>query len=332
MKFLRKFDPKLVNVFKAFGLVILGIIVIAFAIRLIPISSNYKTYSGNSISPSMPLYDVEDEDYGESLGLSIRNIDSQSYYSVPGDDAEDFEVTEYNANFETRRLESVCEPILELKSRDDIIFENVSQSEKYCSYTFKVLHVNVDEVLDIIKGFNPKELNENTYTIKKLIDDYTSELEILNNKLLSIEETLESAIDAYDEITKLATQTKDVESLANIINSKISIIERLTQERININAQIERLERSKVDQLDRLDYTYFNIYIWENKFIDAEDIKDSWKRAVQYFVEDINSVVQGITINLLALIFLLLQYAIYLAIILVIAKYGWRVIKKFWKS
>jgi hypothetical protein len=119
--------------------------------------------------------------------------------------------------------------------------------------------------------------------------------------------------------------------LAKIIDSKIGIIERLTQERININAELERLDRSKSEQLDRLDYTYFNVNVIENKFVDIQNLKDSWSTAVKSFVNDINKVLQDISINLVTLLFLALQYILYIFIILIIAKYGWKLVKYIWK-
>src|SRR3989339_566326 len=124
---------------------------------------------------------------------------------------------------------------LNLKPREDVIFENASEYEKNCNYSFKVKRDSVKEILSIIESLDPKELNENTYTIK-------------------------------------------------------------------------RLNRSKAEQLDRLEYTYFRVYVFENKFIDREDLKDSWKTAIKSFVRDINKIAQDITINLAALLFLILEY------------------------
>jgi hypothetical protein len=283
---------------------------------------------------------VENMAYSKSeggMGLSIRNAISPSAApdnnnTITGDNAEEFEVTQYSANIETRHLEEICGKVANLKSREDVIFVNADNYEKSCNYSFKVKHDSVAEILAVIKELGPKELNENVYTIKSLVDDYTGEMEILEKKMSSIEKTLADAVKAYDDVTGLATKTQDVESLAKIIDSKINIIERLTQERININAQLERLERSKAEQLDQLDYTYFNVYVLENKFIDGQNLKDSWKLAVKSFVRDINQVVQDITINLVVWLFLALQYIIYLFVILIIAKYCWQFAKKIWKK
>ncbi len=345
MQFPHDFDLRPRNVLKIVGLILIVIVVIALSFRLIGSAVNsLGARTGLSISQEAPVFNesyyakgVDSyEESASAVGLSLRNV-SPSIPPSPdgptvGDNAEEFEVTEYNANIETRYLENVCGEIAALKSRADVIFERANEYEKSCSYGFKVKRESVAGILEIIKELNPKELNENTYTIKRLIDDYTSELEILENKMNSIEETLSNAVKTYDDITKIATKVQDVESLAKIIDSKINIIEKLTQERIKINSQMEQLERSKAEQLDRLNYTYFNVYILENKFVDWQNIKDSWVEAVKAFVRDINGVLQDITVNLVALMFSILQYAVYLFIVLLVAKYGWRLIKYVWKK
>ncbi len=343
MKFLNDMNLKPINILKISGLVLVVIILITFAFGII--SSTFKSLS-RSTSNKMAMN--ESVSFGSSLGLgggsmsdsiglSVRNVIPTSEPQMDGgvtigDNAEEFEVTEYSAMIEARHLDSTCAKISQLKSRDDVIFENASEYERSCNYYFKVKSTNVAEILAVIEALDPKELNESTYTIKRLIDDYTSEVDILENKMKSIEETLSNAISAYDDITKLANRVQDVESLAKIIDSKIKIIERLTQERINVNAQLERINRVKAEQLDRLEYTYFNVNVLEDKFIDGQNLKDSWKMAVKSFVRDINDTAQDITINLISLLFLILQYIIYLFIILIIAKYGWVVVKNIWNK
>jgi len=348
MKFPNNLNLKPANILKISGLVLLVIIVITLGIRLVGSSfgslslrSSDKGLSMQSMPSFGSGYVDNDMTYGEisdSVSLSLRNIIASEQLppidgvATTGDDAEDFEVTEYSANIETHRLENTCVKIADLKSREDVIFENANKYERSCNYNFKVKHDSVEEILAIIEELTPKELNENTYTIKRLIDDYTSEVEILEKKMESIEETLATAVSAYDDITDLATRTKDVESLAKIIDSKIKIIERLTQEKININAQLERLSRSKAEQLDRLEYTYFNVRVVENKFVDGQNLKDSWRTVVKLFVKDVNKVIQDVTINLISLLFVILQYIIYLLILLLVAKYGWKITKRIWKK
>ncbi len=353
MDFLKNFDFKTTSILKIAGLAVAAIIVIAMAFRLIGASFNavfQKQGIKNISSSAMPGYDMANFSGemaafdskispGSSAGLSVRNVTSAPS-SMPiyqdngstGDQAEAFEVTEYYATIETRQLDKTCAVITDLKPRPDVIFENANEYDRGCNYYFKVKRDKADEILAIIKDLNPKELSDNTYTIKNLIDDFTGQIEILQNKLSSIDDTMKKAVSAYDEITVLATKVQNVESLAKIIDSKINIIERLTQERININSQLESIGRSKAEQLDRLEYTYFRLNIIEDKFIDVKNLKDSWKLAIKTFVHDINQIAQDISINLLGLLFLALQYIIYLLVLLVIAKYSWQLIKYIWRK
>jgi hypothetical protein len=341
MKFPKNFELKPLFILKIAGLALVAIIIVTLAFRLIGASFyghsvNLKTASNVSTGQSAMTFDSKimpstARDEGGAAELSVRNVATPTVNSV-GDNAEALEVTDYNASIETRSLEETCAKIMALKPRADVVFENANNYEQSCNYSFKVKHDSVAEILNIIKALDPKELNENTYTIKKLLDDYTSEMTILEKKKAAIDDTLTNAVKAYDDIAALATKTKDVESLTKIINNKIEIIEKLTQERININAQLERLDRSKAEQLDRLDYTYFNVNIYENKFVDGQTLKDSWKAAVQSFVRDINSIAQDISINLVALLFWALQYIIYFFILLLIVKYVWKLTRKIWQK
>ncbi|MFA5021741.1 MAG: hypothetical protein WC508_01525 [Patescibacteria group bacterium] len=347
-EFLKKMDLKPITILKIAGVILLVIILLAATFRLL--GSSFNSLIGRSDIKGISVFDSSKDyaleqiaeskpaAYGTSGGvnLSVRNVVASPKMVVGqptvGDEAEEFEVTEYNSLIKTRQLKKDCAVFIDLKAKDYVIFENATQSEKNCYYTFKVKNVQAEEILGVIKSLNPKDLSQNTYTIKKLVDDYTGQLEILEKKKQSINETLDSAIKSYDEITALATRTQDAASLAKIIDSKINIIERLTQERINVNEQIDLLSRSKSEQLDRLEYTYFYVSLIEDKYVDLISLKESWQAAIKEFVRDINRVAQDITVNLVVVLFYLLQYAIYFFIALIVVKYGWQLAKYIWKK
>jgi hypothetical protein len=347
-------EPK--NILKAVGIVLVAVIVLSFVSRLLMPSFNLALrQSGISTLPSMGMpmgyggvyggegYAVDmvegeaamlyskDSGMAYAPNLSVRNIRPVPQ-GTTGDDAEEYEVTDYSATIETSHLKKTCDQIITLKAHTYVIFENSNMYDRGCSFTFKVANDNVSSVLAIIKDLDPKDLNENTHTIKQVVDDFTAEEVVLKKKLESIEKTLESALKAYDEITSLATRTGDAESLAKIINSKIQIIERLSQERIRVNEQLDRLSRAKANQLDRVDYTYFQVSVIEDKYIDKEHIKDAWKNALRQFVFDVNKVLQDVTINLIGFLLFALQWILYFFILLIIVKYGWHFTKQIWNK
>ena len=338
MNFFEKYNLNPGKIVKIFGLAFLGLIFLVFSFGAV--NSVLRSVSGDRqyTSPSFGGVSYTDEVMMEkgisNSMLSTRNITGvpQNDAYISGTNAEDFEVTEYRATIESRRLERDCSSILILKEKDYVIFESSNNSDNNCNFRFKVKKENVEEILAIINLLDPRDLNENIQSIKRQIDDFTSEEEILKRKLETMEDTLSSAIVSYDEISKLATQTRDAQSLASIIESKIKIIERLSQEKINTSAQLERISRMKAEQLDKLEYTYFNVNIYENKYVDVDYLKDSWKNSIKRFVVQMNSLLQDLSIGLITLIAFTFQYLLYLLIVVMVAKFVWIYFKKLWRK
>lgn len=341
MEFFRSLDPQKQKALKVATLVLVAVIVLSLVTSVIKPRTYSVSYGRGGGMMGAPTTESVSFDYGESsapnfvgkgVSLSTRNVMPivPGYGGTTGNDAEAFEITDYSATIETTNLEKTCSVITDLKGKSYVIFEYSNSYDRGCNHTFKVEHEHVAEVLAVIKDLNPRDLSENIQTIKEQIKDFTSQEEILQKKLVAIDQTLKTALAAYDEITAIATKSQDAGSLAKIIDSKVGIIERLTQERININQQLEYLARGKADQLDRLDYTYFHVNVYENKYVDGKNIADSWKQALRDFVSSINSTLQQLTVGLLGFVLAVIQGLIYLFLLVVFAKYAWKIVKSFW--
>jgi hypothetical protein len=272
---------------------------------------------------------------GGMLGLfSARNAASlvDDDGGTAGGAAENYETAEYRVNYESRDLEKTCNAVGELKPRPEVVFENAVESDKYCRYTFKVQRARAEEILGFLKSLNPKDVTENIYTIQERLEDYTGQIDILEKKLAVIDDTLNRANAAYDEVSELATEQNDAETLSKVINNKINTIKQLTQERLNTAAQLEQLRRSKSLQADKLDYTYFNVYARDNSYVDWQNIKDSWQAAAKNAIGGLNRIAQSVSVNLAVFLLEILQYAIYGAVLLIAARYFWKAAKAIWKK
>lgn len=333
MDFFNKLNLTNAQILKLGGFAVFALFVLYV---LTNIFSSGLGMSGNSVS--MPSVSP-DMYYGETkpADLSIRNVvggmqpQVENGYTA-GDEGEAYEVKEYSATIETRNRARDCDAVRALKVRTDVVFQNANEYDRGCSYTFKVKKESVEEILGIVKGLHPKELTEASYTIQQQVEDYTSEIQILENKLASLDKTLADAVLSYENITVLATNAGNVDSLAKIIESKLTIIERLTSARIETSNYLERMQRSKADALDRLLYTYFTVTVYENKFVDGEEITNSWKTAVQQFVREINKAVQDMSIGLVYFILVVVKIGLYFVIGLFAARFGWMFAKRVWKS
>lgn len=354
MEYFKNLDLSPGKLLKILGLTILGLFVVTVVFQLI--SAFFGGYRGqigqylpNSTGVSvvgggmMKVASYDSSSYGESypgdMGYGAPALSTRNALKVlppqggtVGNDAENFEVTNYYANIETRKLDDTCKKVSSLKQLDYVIFESSSNSDNSCNYVFKVVNEKSASVLESIKALDPKQLTENTYTIKQQVEDYTNGIEVLKKKRDTIDETLKTALSAYNDITQLATRTQNADALAQIINSKVAIIEKLTQEKININTQLDNLTRAKNIELDKLVYTYFNVNIYENKFVDFKAITDSWKNSLRDFVWQTNRIIQELTINLVLFFLMIFQWLLYAVVLLVVGKYGWRFAKGYWNK
>lgn len=333
------------NRLKIGGLVVGGAIVLMVILPLINRSISPLLNNG-FMSKSMPgtsfqKYGDYDEAMEESMAYGETAMDSAGnrvmIAPVPpvtpgttGEGAEDYEVTEYNTLIHTKNLKEDCQKIANLKTMEEVIFENQYNHRTNCNFTFKVKNEKAEAILAIIESFKPDELSKNTYTIKSTIDRVSNQSEIYENKKKAIEETLQDALKAYDDIANIATRNQDTESLAKIISSKIELIERLSREKINADVQLDRLAQNQAEQLDRLKYTRFQVSIFEDKYIDKTQIKDSWKQAVKDFFRDLNRIIQEVTIGLAVILLAIIQYSLLVLLLVFAAKYVWKCGKAIW--
>lgn len=355
MEFFSRLNQRQQQVLRVAGMAVLGLFVLAIVVRVVgspigllgrpglggvamvpPWSSGSDGYSEASM-PTMGggAYGYA-KDYDQAaVTLSARNIAPMPPGMPPGptgNAAEDFEVTQYSAHIETRDLASTCDQIGSWKGQSYVIFERANRGDRACDYRFKVERARVDEVLGRLQALKPKELVQDTQTIKREVDDFTSELEILEKKKRSIDSTLDSATRAYDEISTLATRTQDAASLTRVIETKLQTIERLTTERLAVNEQLDRLQRLKAERLDQIDYTYFSVNVNERPYLDGKQLKESWQAAVRDFVRTVNQIAQDLTLGLVALLLFAAQCVLYLVLVVLIAKYVWRFVRYFWRK
>ncbi len=337
MSFFQNFDWSFKSIAKVIGLVLAGVVVVSivialfgFSIRTIFQTTQYG--QGGEYSDSAPYAGagLRMTKQGFATQADIAPMPPEGGY-VTGTDAESYEVKTFSADVKTSHLEETCGKISALKPRADVIFETANVNDDNCNFSFKVKKEKEAEIVALIEGLKPDNLNANTQTIKGTIESFDKQLQILENKLASIEDTLTKSQRAYDEVTRLATAKQDVESLAKIIDSKLNLIERLSTQRIQVKQEIDQYKQGKSDELDRLNYSFFSVNILKDLIFDWKQIRDSWKFEMKAFVDNFNGVIQGISVNLLTYMIRFIQVAIYFFLSLFLLKYVWLATKKIWR-
>lgn len=330
-------------------LLIIGVLVVAIIITLVRnvllvdtggLMNTPAIGGGASRGMSPPMMVSETADFavdgyvanqaGKGMAIAPAPVPGPGY--VPGDTAEAYEIKDYNYEYETRSLETTCGAILNLKPREEVIFEASNEGERNCYFRFKVANESLETVLVVLNDLDPKTVNENTRTIQRQLENNLNQLEILGSNLTSIEEILEEAVTSYDELTALARSSANAEALATSINEKIRLIDQLKQRREQTRQQIDNLNRATEEQLDRLAYTYITVSVTEQKFIDWRRIADSWQYQLQKFVLDFNGVLQMMTLSFVLFMMQVVGWSLFILFLIVIAKYGWLIVKRIWRA
>lgn len=343
MEFFKNFDWSAKSIAKVIGVILLAIVglaiaagLISFAFRTITNMSQSRNYgiSGGGYATTeeamAPSY------YSKDMAMGGSSIGYPTPIAPPnfstGNNAEKYEVITYSGTIKTRKLDQTCDAISILKAKKYVIFEDSNRNEDTCYFRFKVAKENVDEIVKVIEGLKPETLNVNVQSIKSQIEGMENEMDILKKQLASVEETLQSAQSAYDEISKLATKQQDADTLAKIIDSKLNLIERLTNQKLSIKSQIDSYDQSKADQLDQLNYTFFDVNVYKDLIFDWKNIKDSWKYETKLMVTNINAVFQSITLNLVTYLVRFAQVVLYFFISVLLLKFVWMGVKRIWKG
>ncbi|MBP9759989.1 MAG: hypothetical protein KBD24_01320 [Candidatus Pacebacteria bacterium] len=243
-----------------------------------------------------------------------------------------YETREYSATIKTGDMDAVCTTVEGWKPLPDVVFEQATRGERYCSYRFKVPHAKANAMLVALRALHPTDLTADTESVKRQMAQYDGELDILLRKQALLTKTLEDSVTAYDELVVLSKSAEDVEVLSKVIDSKLAQIERLTQQRIALAGQLQRLTRTMGELEDRVAFAYFNVSVQKYEIIDGDAIIDSWVSAMRTFTAGVNDMFQSMTLGLLLNLLVLAQVVVYLLILLIAVKLGWKAVVNFWKS
>lgn len=332
MNIFKNIHPRLLFVLKIIGFSLLAIVVLAVLLGILRSSSFsmdvQRSPGFGGVGGVFPTSSYNTVGMGESADSYSPRGRAEESVSV---DAEEFEITDYSASIESRNIEEACGVISGLKPLSHVIFESAIESDQSCHYVFKVESAHVSDVLAVIEDLNPKNLSETTRTIARVLEDFTSQRDILEQKIEAIDETLSGALAAYEEVTALASRTDNAESLARIITGRIEIIERLTSERLKLAGQMETLLRNQAEALERVDHAQFSVHITEKKYFDGEALADSWREALRTFFDKANDSLMGLTIGLVMFVLGLLPFILYAFVLIITTKYGIRFVRYIWK-
>lgn len=299
-------------------------------------SISYDSYSSNQIAPGVPMYD-ETTSRGVGGGHASNEVALDYYPSpippstgyVPG--LEEYETTDYTVHGRVRNLDEVCGMLGTLKTDESVHFRSFSESTNNCSATF---YVHEDEAettrakLAEIPGIDISRVTESVTRRRSVLKDQTM---ILREQLTSVEQTLIEAERQYDEITDVARASSDASALTEAIRDKLSMVDMLTQRRIQLTSQLQNTEQQAMDLDERIGHVGFYVYLTRTYAIDTERTARQWEAAWQLLKEEFTAVLIGFSAYLGVFILRALQFAFYGLILIAFARFLWKIVRVIWR-
>lgn len=270
-------------------------------------------------------------DYGAKMYSSYY-----PYTDNGGIYAEEFEQTSYYAFFDTRLFNETCTAIASLKPLNYVLFDYASENDSYCSYEFRVEEAYAPTVADAIRALYPDDFSANTATVAQTIEGQESERAYLERRLESLESTRAEAEDAYESLLEKAVTKGSVAELTNVVNSRLHIIERLTQDIQTVEEQLERLDATQTDTLEETLYEHFSVQVQKRVLIDWETMKNDWHNSVRDVLINLNKVLMLLSLGLIEFLTQALVSVFFIAIIVLgmvaATKYMRIAIQYIWKD
>ncbi len=356
---IKNFDWSVGSIMKMFGVGMLALVGLSVALTIFGalLSFGQRTISGINPSYGIASYPAGRDISAPSMMQKVANFApmgggmmAEESYSVAADmamppmmplpsvngsrNAELYQRAGYSASYETRKFKETCTAIEDLKPLSYVLFDSANNGERYCSYSFRVEKEKTDEIVTKLKALNPKEWNVSVESVAQGIENTSDRVDILKRRLASIESTLNEAEAAFTRLSALATQNARVTDLTTIITQKLSMVERLTNEKLSLEEQIRQYSGGKDDQIAETTYSHFSVSVSKWNAVDWQSLQDSWKYKVQETLRSMSDTLASILLTIPALVLSFLWYGLVFALTIlsftVFAKYMVKAVKAIW--
>ena len=266
----------------------------------------------------------------DALGGGQGTISYQPSPTPYTHNLEAYETTDYRGHAQTERFAEACATLRTLKAEERFHFQSLTERRNQCSATFFTEEVHAADARAALARIDSIDLSRTTRSVTRLRARIDSQIDILEDRLRTIETTLTEAEADYDALRVLAREERDTESLTRAITDKIEVMEMLSERETRLTQQLTRLHRQAQDLEERLGMVKFNVSV-ERLFPIMNEDRHRFARAWDRFSDQLTFMGIALTAYLATFLLWMVQAVIYLAIVLVFARLLWFAVRLLWR-
>jgi len=316
---------------------IIGLFILAIVIAMVFGSLNASRSTGFSadyISSPQGLFKesavtnraITPEIAGD-YGAPVYPITPNSGY-VPN--LEDFETTNYNLSGRLKDFNTACNALTTLKANDRFHFKSLSTNLNSCYATFYTEEAFAGEAIANLQ-FNGVTVSRNTQSVTRHRENIASQASIIRQQLVSVENTLAEAELAYDEIAVFAREERDVSEYSQAIDAKLRQIDQLTNRKISLTSQLDSIAQQAADLEERIGVVEISVNYSRSFTLNPDKTSRAWEQAWETLSDTWTNFGIGLTAYFGVFLLYALQYGLYLLVLILLARFGWKVVRMIWK-
>jgi hypothetical protein len=340
-------QPLLQNKFvRIIGFVALGLIISFVLFIFIVASMNDARSTGLSMSNSVgmggyaPTASMGREmEYRMTDSVQSAYPESSYYAPQPNPNTvdytaglESYEATSYQILGRVKQFDELCNTLNTLKADTQIHFKTIVSSPNNCNALFYVDESKATEVLNTLSAYRGVEVNRNTESVTKHRAQLQSQTTILEQQLASVERSLVAAETQFTEIAEFAKENKDSATLAKTIREKITLVESLTQQKINLTSRISQLYQQAADLEESLNVIAFSVNVNRSYPININEESQKWEQAWHKLKNEYNNTLIVLTATFGIFLLWIIRTIIYLLVLIIVLRGLWKFIKLVWSK
>jgi len=244
---------------------------------------------------------------------------------------EQYETTDYQVSGRVKAFELFCDNLETLKADDRYDFRTLQSSLNNCRATFFTEERYAADVLTQFQQNEGVQTSRMTESVTRHREQIQSRSNIIQQQLNSVTSTLIEAEQAYNEIAAFARAERDTETYSEAITEKLRQVDQLTQRKISLTSQLDALAQQAADLNERIGVVQISVNVSRSYTLNPDKVAREWEQAWELLTDTWTNFGIWLTVYLGIFLLFVAQWSLYVIILLVLARFGYKLARRIWK-
>jgi hypothetical protein len=244
---------------------------------------------------------------------------------------ERYETTDYTISGRTSAFDELCALLAQLKADPRYEFQYLASDRNSCRGAFFVRDTEAAAAVDQFRPYEELIIARNTQSVTRHREQLQDQAAIVRQQLANVERSLASAEVDFDEIAAFARTSNDASTLSKALREKLSLIDHLTERRIQLTAQLDALYQAASELEERINRTQVTVSLTRAFADDPGRSSRAWEAAWRELRETFDDTLIGFTAVFGVYLLWLLRLALYGAVLLFMLRLLWKLVQWLWR-